>query len=59
MFRLFFIFSPDDSPLNNYEKSFIFHLKISFRFRDIQIFIFSYSQFFSLSVIALGDDGQR
>ena len=38
-----FIFSPNDSPLKT-EKYFLFHLKSSFRSRDIQIFlIFSLS----------------
>ena len=34
-----FIFSPNDSPSKTV-KCFLFHLKISFRFRDIQIFVF-------------------
>ena len=33
-----FYFSQNDSPLKNYEKCFLFHLKSSFRSRDIQIF---------------------
>ena len=35
----FFIFSPNDSPSKT-EKCFLFHLKSSFRSRDIQIFVF-------------------
>ena len=35
-----FIFSPNDKPFKNYEKCFLFHLKSSFRSRDIQIFVF-------------------
>ena len=37
-----FYFSPNDSP----SKTFLFHLKSSFRFRDIQIFVFSSSPLF-------------
>ena len=39
IFYQFFIFSPNDSPFKNYEKYFLFHLKSSFRSRDIQIFV--------------------
>ena len=42
MFYQIFIFSPSKffhQPLKNYEKCFLFHLKSSFRFRDIQIFV--------------------
>ena len=35
-------------PLNNYEKCFVFYLKCSFCFRDIQIFVFSSSPLFFL-----------
>ena len=38
--------------LQNCEKCFLFHLKSSFRSRDIQIFVFSSSPLFSLSAIA-------
>ena len=34
-----FCFSPHDKPFKNYEKMFLFHLKSSFRFRDIKIFV--------------------
>ena len=34
-FLSIFIFSPNDSPLKNYEKCFLFHLKSSFGSRDI------------------------
>ena len=33
-------------PFKNYEKCFLFHLKSSFRSRDIQIFLFSSSPLF-------------
>ena len=39
IFYQFFIFSSNDSPSKT-EKSFLFHLKSSFRSRDIQIFVF-------------------
>ena len=35
-------------PFKNYEKRFLFHLKSSFRFRDIHIFVFSSSPYFLL-----------
>ena len=38
-FHQIFIFSPNDSPSAT-EKCFLFHLKRSFRSRDIQIFVF-------------------
>ena len=34
-------------PFKSFEKGFLFHLKSSFRFRDIQIFVFSSSPLFS------------
>ena len=37
--------------LQKYEKNFLSHLKSSFRSRDIQIFVFPSSPFFSLSAI--------
>ena len=43
-------FIPECVPLCNYTKCFLFHLKSSFRSRDIQIFIFPSSpQFFPVS----------
>ena len=44
-----FYLSPNDryfSPFKNYEKCFSFHLKSSFRSRDIQIFVYSSSPLF-------------
>ena len=41
-----FYFSPNDSPSKT-EKCFLFHLKSSFRSRDIRIFVFSSSPLFS------------
>ena len=38
IFYQIFIFSPNDSPLKT-EKCFLFHLKSSFRSRDIQVFV--------------------
>ena len=38
IFYQIFIFSPNDSPSKT-EKCFLFHLKSSFRSRDIQIFV--------------------
>ena len=35
IFYQFFIFSPNNSSLKNYEKCFLFHLESSFRSRDI------------------------
>ena len=43
-------------PLNNYENNFLFHLKSSFRARDIQKFVFLTSPHLSPLVIALEDD---
>ena len=43
----YFYFSLNDSPSKKYEKWFLFHLKSSFRSRDIQIFVFPSSQLFS------------
>ena len=39
-FHQIFIFSPNDSPSKNMKKCFLFHLKSSFRSRDIQFFVF-------------------
>ena len=39
IFYQIFIFSPNDSPLKTMNNVFLFHLKSSFRFRDIQIFV--------------------
>ena len=44
-------FSPTDSR-STIMKDVLFHLKCSFRSRDIQIFVFSPSPLFSLSAIA-------
>ena len=44
IFDQFFIFSPNDSPSKT-EKCFLFHLKSSFRSRDIQIFVIFYLPF--------------
>ena len=41
-----FYFSPNDSPLKNYEKCFLFHLKSFFRSRDIHVIVFSSSPLF-------------
>ena len=41
-----FYFSPNDSPLKNYEKCFLFLLKSSFRSQDIQIFVIPSSPLF-------------
>ena len=38
--------SPNDSPSRTMKSFFIFHLKSSFRSRDIQIFVFLYSPLF-------------
>ena len=60
--RYFFqilIFSPNDSPFKNCEKCFLFHLKSSFRSRDIQVFVYSSSPLFSLSAIALEVDSRK
>ena len=43
------------SNSKNYEKCFLFHLKTSFRSQDIQIFVFPFSLFFSLSASASED----
>ena len=46
IFIKFLFFSPNDSPMKNYEKCFLFYLKSSFRSRDIQFFVFlSFSVF--------------
>ena len=41
-----FYFSPNDSPSENCEKRFLFHLKSPFRSPDIQIFVFPSSLLF-------------
>ena len=41
-----FYFSPDDSPLKTTKNIFLFHLKSSFRSRDIQVCVFSSSPLF-------------
>ena len=46
-------FSPHYSPSKTMKNIFLFHLKSSFRSRNIQIFVFPSSPLFSLSVIAL------
>ena len=38
IFYQFFIFSPNDSPSESVKNVFLFHLKISFRSQDIQVF---------------------
>ena len=45
-----FIFSPNDSPLQNCEKYFLFHIKSSFRSRDIQILMIFYLPFHTLLI---------
>ena len=45
IFYQIFIFSSNDSSSKNYEKCFLFHLKSSFRSRDIQIFVFFFPSF--------------
>ena len=42
-----FLFFTKWQPFKSYGKSFLFHLKSSFRSRDIQIFVFSSSPLFS------------
>ena len=39
IFYQIFIFSPNDSPSKTMKSVFLFHLKSSFRPRDIQIFV--------------------
>ena len=39
-------FSPNDIPSKTMKNVFLFHLKISFRSRDIQIFVFASSPLF-------------
>ena len=41
-----FWFSPNDSLSKKYEWCFLFHLKISFRSRDVQIFVFPFFPLF-------------
>ena len=40
IFYQFFIFSPNDNSSKTVKNVFLFHLKGSFRSRDIQIFVF-------------------
>ena len=47
IFYQIFIFSPNDSPSKTMKNVFLFHLKSSFRSRDIQIFYFRLPLFFS------------
>ena len=47
-FFFFFFFSPNDSPSKSMKDIFLFHPKISFRSRDIQILGFSPSTIFLL-----------
>ena len=43
-FRYLFILSPNDDPSKTMKKCFLFHLKHSFRVKDIQFFVnFSFS----------------
>ena len=46
LFFIKFLFSIKWKPLKNYEKCFLFHLKSSFRSRDIQFFVFPSSPLF-------------
>ena len=39
-FHQIFIFSPNDSPSKTMKNAFLFHLKSSFRSRDVHFFIF-------------------
>ena len=41
------------------ENAFLFHLKRSFLFHDIQIFVFQFSRHFSLLAIGLDDDENK
>ena len=41
-----FYFSLNDNPLKTIKNVFLFHLKSSFRSRDIQVFVFSFSRLF-------------
>ena len=54
-----FYFSPNDSSSKIMKNVFLFHLKSSFRSRDIQIFVFSSSPLFSLSAIDLEVDSRK
>ena len=46
LFFIKFLFFTKLQPFKNYEKCFLFHLKTSFRSRDIQIFVFPPSPLF-------------
>ena len=46
LFFMNFLFFTKWYPFKNYEKCFLFHLKSSFRYRDIRIFIFPSSPLF-------------
>ena len=59
LFFIKFLFFTKWSPFKNNEKCFLFHLKNSFSSRDIQVFVFSSSPLFSLSVIALEGDTRK
>ena len=54
-----FYFSPNDSPPKIMINVFLFHLKSSFRSRDIQIFVFWSSPLFPRSAIALEVDSRK
>ena len=54
-----FYFSPNDSSSKIMKNVFLFHLKSSFRSRDIQIFVFLSSPLFSLSAIDLEVDSRK
>ena len=45
-FHQIFIFSPNDSPSKTMKNAFLFHLKSSFRSRDVQFFIILSFPFF-------------
>ena len=47
LFFIKFLFFTTWQPFKSYEKCFLFHLKSCFRSRDIQIFVFSSSPYFS------------
>ena len=54
-----FYFSLNDSTSKTMKNVFLFHLKSTFHSLDIQIFVFSPSPLFSLSVIALEVDSRK
>ena len=49
-FHQIFIFSQNDSPSKTVKKCFLFHLKSSFRSRDIQIFVIFYLPFHTFQI---------